>query len=435
MQAQHQGRIRERGVTLGGSLVYSLAGTGFYLLTQLGVLSGLSHLRGPVAVGEFGLALALTTPLFALANMGLRTAQAVDVTEQFVFADYGGVRLVLSVLAIFACLLAGLLLAGGLHTFIVVAVVAAAKAFESVSNLAYGAFQQSGRMELVARSYIVRGTLTLLIFIGLLLAGADIVIAFLAQLVVWAIVALMLDYPHASRLAAGAVVRPRLSKKCWHLLKKSAPLSGASFANNLQGSLPRLFLQWQLGLEQLGLFTAVGYFQRAGIAASNSVLHAIINRLAILNQNGNKQAAYRIIFGLAALFIVAGGFGVYLCVLFGDVILRLLFGESFVQAQLLLVIVSVSLVLRMISTLLQSLLISQQRFGAFFWAQIMTLIAAVPVSYYLIAWYGLLGAGYALVAAAIFRLVAVESVSLLIPRRGTLSGAAGAMPPTAEPAQ
>src|SRR5690606_31511651 len=86
MYSQHQDRAKERGVTLGGSLVYSLVGTGFYLLTQLGVLSGLSHLRGPVAVGEFGLALALTTPLFALANMGLRTAQAVDVTEQFAFA-------------------------------------------------------------------------------------------------------------------------------------------------------------------------------------------------------------------------------------------------------------------------------------------------------------------------------------------------------------
>lgn len=428
-------RPRNRGRTLGGSLAYSLVGTGFYLITQLGVLSSLSHLRGPVAVGEFGLALALTTPLFALANMGLRTAQAVDVTEQFTFADYGGVRLVLTTLAIAACLIAGWLLAGGLHTFLVVAVVAGAKAFESVSNLAYGAFQQGGRMELVARSYAVRGTLTLAIFIGLLLAGADIVVAFLAQLAVWGAVALTLDYPRASRLASGAVVRPSLSRKCWQLLKKSAPLSGASFANNLQGSLPRLFLQWHMGLEQLGLFTAVGYFQRAGIAASNSVLHAIINRLAILSHRDEKRSAYKIVLVLAAVFVVLGALGIYLCVAFGDVILRILFGESFVQAHMLLVIVSVSLLLRMISTLLQSMLISQQRFGAFFWAQIATLIAAVPVSYYLIAWYGLLGAGYALVAAAAFRLVAVEVVSLLVPRRETATMGARAARATAEPAQ
>lgn len=426
---------RNLGQTLGGSLAYSLVGTGFYLITQLGVLSSLSHLRGPMAVGEFGLALALTTPLFALANMGLRTAQAVDVTEQFTFADYGGLRLVLTIFAIAACLFAGWWLAGGFHTFLVVAVVAGAKAFESVSNLAYGAFQQGGRMELVAQSYAIRGTLTLAIFIALLLAGADIVIAFLAQLAVWGAVALMLDYSRASRLAAGAMVMPRLSKKCWWLLKKSAPLSGASFANNLQGSLPRLFLQWHMGLEQLGLFTAVGYFQRAGIAVSNSVLHAIINRLAILNHRDERRSAYKIILVLAGVFVAFGALGIYLCAAFGDIILRILFGADFVQAHMLLVIVSVSLLLRMISTLLQSMLISQQRFGAFFWAQIVTLIAAVPVSYYLIAWYGLLGAGYALLAAAAFRLVAVEAVSFLVPRRGTLSMGASAARTTAEPAQ
>ena len=144
---------------------------------------------------------------------------------------------------------------------------------------------------------------------------------------------------------------------------------------------------------------------------------------------------HRLVLVLAAVFVVLGALGIYLCVAFGDVILRILFGESFVQAHMLLVIVSVSLLLRMISTLLQSMLISQQRFGAFFWAQIATLIAAVPVSYYLIAWYGLLGAGYALVAAAAFRLVAVEVVSLLVPRRETAPMDARAARATAEPAQ
>ncbi len=403
--------------SLGGSLVFSLLGTGFYLVTQLGVLSSLAHFRGPVAVGEFGLALAVTTPLFAVANMGLRTQQAVDITGQFDFADYGGVRAMLAVLATIDSHAAGWLLADEAATLLVVAVVTGAKAFESVSNLAYGAFQQRGRMDLVARSYFIRGGLTLVFFVGLLVAGASVFVAFLSQFVVWGLTAMLMDYPQASRMSADRVVPPRFSRDCVRLLIKSAPLSGASFANHLQASLPRLFIQSHLGLEQLGLFTAVGYFQRAGIVAANSVLHAIINRLAHLHHVREQGHAFKLLLILAGVFLVVGAAGVYLMIIFGDQVLRVIFGEQFVKAHDLFVIISISLVLRMLATLMQSMLVAQQRFGAFFWTQIATLIATVPLAYVLIAWFGLIGAGYALLAASGFRLLSTGAMMFVQPRQ------------------
>ena len=62
--------------------------------------------------------------------------------------------------------------------------ISGAKAFDSISNLAYGAFQQVERMDLVARSYLLRGGISVVAFLLLLFAGADIATALFSQLLV-----------------------------------------------------------------------------------------------------------------------------------------------------------------------------------------------------------------------------------------------------------
>jgi O-antigen/teichoic acid export membrane protein len=390
-------------------LGYSFIGQFFYLASQLGILSALAHFHGPIAVGEFGLALALTTPLFLLLNMGFRTTQAVDIGETFSFAEYGGVRLVLTGVALTISVLLGALFSERSSTLVIVAVVACAKVFESVSNLAYGAFQQAGRMDLVAASFALRGSITLLTFVVLLLLGADTSTALLAQLVIWAVIGLFVDYPRASRLATGGLVFPRLStRQSWRLLRHSSPLGGGLLANSLQMSIPRLLVERYVGLDGLGLFTAVGYFQQAGVTASNSISNAIVNQLARLNRDDQRGELRRILVRLLFLLMLTGALGVATCYFFGDLILLVLFGREYLSATPLLFIVAIAISIRMISTLPQSVLFAQHRFKQFFLFQVVSLGLTIAVGFYIIPRFGLIGAGYVLLAAAVFRLLFLE---------------------------
>ena len=51
-------------------------------------------MRGLTSVGEFGLALAVATPIFVLSGAGLRLLQAVDASSETDFASYAGARCV-----------------------------------------------------------------------------------------------------------------------------------------------------------------------------------------------------------------------------------------------------------------------------------------------------------------------------------------------------
>jgi O-antigen/teichoic acid export membrane protein len=407
----------EGGISLKASLGYSFVSQAFYLLSQLGVLSALAHFRGPQAVGEFGLALALTTPVFLLLNMGFRTTQAVDVGSDFSFSHYGGTRIILTALAAVVSVGLAAAYSDSPTTFTIVLVVALAKVFESISNLAYGAFQQGGRMDLVALSYGLRGGITLAVFVTMLWLGADTTLALTSQLIVWAAISLFLDYPRASKISAGKFVWPHFSPvECWNLLKHSAPLGGGLLANSLQMTAVRLMVERFLGLEQLGLFTAVAYFQQAGVTASNSVSNAIVNRLARMSRNGQTKGLRRILLRLLFLFLAVSAVGIGFCYFFGRELLTLLYGQAYATASQLLLMISIVVSLRMIATLPQSLLFAERRYKEFFGFQIASLLLTVILGYFLIPRFGIEGGGYVLLSVALFRFLVVELVVMLRPR-------------------
>lgn len=413
---------RSRREGLGSSLGYALAGQAFYLVGQLGVLIALARLRGPEAVGEFGLALAVATPIFMIANMDMRTAQAVAIDKGYDFSDYAGVRLALVTLAIIVALAVGFFVAREGDAYLALIVLAAAKACEALSDLAYGAYQRADRIKLVARSQIVRALATLPLFVVLLAMGASTPVALLAQLVVWALVAILLDYPTASKLSCGHIARPSfLRERFGWILRRSAPLGGGVVANALQASVPRLAVAHFLGLEALGLFTAVAYFRQAGTIAANAVSHALVARFARDRRAGHHAQVRRIVYAVGAVVLAAGAIGAGAVYLFGAEILAMLFGPPFARAENLFLLVAVSVTIAMLATLPRTLLVADGRFTSVFWFQVAALFVAVALSLTLVPSYGLVGAGFVLVAVALFRLVFLQLIAAARSSSGRVS--------------
>ena len=396
------------------AIAYSIAGQLGYVLSQMAVLAALAHIRGTEAVGEFGLALALTTPAFMFITMGGKGSQASDVTQSYSFAEYAGLVIGIAIIATAASIAAGVLLAPTRGALLIVIVVTLTKAAEAISTLSYGAFQQAGRSDKIAISLLLRGLFTAALFTLLLVLGASTAVAFLAQLIVWSILAFARDYPLASRIADGRVVRPSTDRRrIWQLARETAPLGASHVVSALLVSLPRLFVERSLGLSAVGLLTVVNYFQQAGTMLFTAVAQVLVNRFARLRQRNTHTQLKRTLWGLFAFATVGSIAGLLIAWLAGEWVLVTLFGREFGAAHMLLMIVAIAVCAKLYGTIPQSLMSADRRFTTLLLRELATVAVSVVLLAVLVPRWGLIGAGYAIAAAALIRLAILCLATLL----------------------
>lgn len=400
------------------SIGHVLCGQVVFLAGQLAMLVALTRLRGAEAVGEFGLALALTTPFFMLVSMAGQTSQASDVRQRYSFAEYAGLAVGLSVLALIGSILAGLAFGSSEQAIWLITVIACTKAVEAVSTLSYGAFHQAGRTVSISGSMLIRAAVAVPAFVALIWAGVPLPAAFLVQLAVWGAVAVLRDYPLASRIAAGGLVWPsRDFRRVSKLARETAPL-GASFGiGALLNSLPRLYVERSLGLSAVGVLTIVTYFQQAGSVVLSSISRPLVNMFARLRHGGSKSDLRRSVAVLAAFVALASLVLVLGAALAGRWILETLFGPELASADDLLLIIALALSLKLFAILPQSLLHADRRYLTFLLREIAAVLVCFALLALLVPAMGLNGAGYAILGAVLFRLVAMVAAFLLPGRR------------------
>src|SRR5271170_6093223 len=84
------------------NFAWTLAGNMVYAGCQWGMLIVLAKLTNPEMVGRFGLALAITAPVFMLTSLQLRVVQATDAGHEYGFSEYFSLRSICTILAILA---------------------------------------------------------------------------------------------------------------------------------------------------------------------------------------------------------------------------------------------------------------------------------------------------------------------------------------------
>jgi len=157
-------------------------------------------------VGQFALGFALVNPVFLLSQLQLRSLQATDASHaEQRLGDYFSLRLVTTALALaFSVVLA---VGSGFRkeTVGVVILVGLAKASESVSDVFYGHLQQHEDMPRIARSMMLRGTLSLAAMALTIWKTGSAVWAAGALAAVWVLILAFHDAPFAR--ATGNVSR------------------------------------------------------------------------------------------------------------------------------------------------------------------------------------------------------------------------------------
>lgn len=379
-----------------------------YAGCQWGMLVVLAKLGNSVMVGQFALALAICSPVIIFTSLQLRAVQATDATGKYLFGHYLGLRLITTGLALLV--IAGIVVLTGYprETALVIMVVGLAKAFEAVSNVFHGLFQQHERMDRIAISMLIKGPLSLTaLALGVYLSG-QVLWGAVGLAVAWALILIIYEVPvgawvlKASPLILREKLRPRWeTPMVLRLIWVALPLGLVGMLISLNANIPRYFIEHYGGLRELGIFAAIAYLLAAGGMVINALNESATPRLARHYASGEVQAFRLLLIKLVGLGAAAGIIGIFLAWFWGREILTLIYSPEYAQhADLLLWLTGVGL-LGYVSSFLGAGMTSARYFRAQLPLFASVTGATALACYWLIPAYGLRGAAATLLVAAI----------------------------------
>lgn len=322
--------------SLRSGFAWTFAGNAFYAAGQWAILSLIAKLGSSEMLGQYALAVAITTPVIMLSHLNLRAVLVTDAVGRHPFGDYIAVRLGTTALALAAIAVIALASGHSRPLGITILLIGVSQSVENVSEVYHGALQRRERMEQIARSMMARGTVSV--------AGVGAAL-WITHDLLWAVVAMTLG-----RLAVLlAYDRPRgsegecLSRSGYRaeltLLRTALPLGIVLMLVSLNTNLPRYTIERYLGTRELGVFAAVASFATVGSTIVNALGQAAAPRLA-RHFSRRELASFRTLtLKLTGSALALGAAGVLVSALLGKVVLRVVYSPEYAAYSGLLVAV------------------------------------------------------------------------------------------------
>ncbi len=416
--------VRQPGTSLRKNFSWTFVGNAVYAACQWGMLIVLAKLGDAAMVGQFALGLAITTPVFMLTDLQLRSILVTDPQEQYQFGDYLGLRLVMTVLGFLAVTV--ICLAAGYRSSVlqVIMSIGVVKAIEAVGDVCHALMQRRERMDFSAKAQIMKGILAV-IGMALCIWWTE---SLLAGILAWAVAAMLTlflwtlprvvellrerpEEPEHDSPSGAFSLRPRLH---WPTLSRlawlSLPLGFVTMLISLNTNLPRFVIERYVGEEELGLFASLAYLLVAGGMVSNAIGQAAAPRLANYFAANNLIAFRRLVLQMMAIGVGLGAAGVLLATAAGAPILSFVYTPEYAQHIDVLVWLTGAAGLGFVASFLGYAITAARYFRAqvplFSVVFVVTLVAA----FLLIPAYGLRGAAWTSLFAAVTQLVGSAAI-------------------------
>jgi O-antigen/teichoic acid export membrane protein len=409
----------ERSLRLNVS--WTFAGNVIYAACQWGMLVVLAKLGSPEMLGRFALALAVTAPVYMFTNLQLRAVEATDMTHQFAFADYMGLRILSTGLALLV--IVGLAAWSRFPFWIaaVIVIVGCAKGAESISDAVYGLVQRHERMDLIARSMVLKGVISLAAFALTMALTRSLATGAAALAIAWCLVMVTYDFSLARRFAGASPAPagrhpslPRFSRDTLvRLTRLSIPLGITATLGSLILNVPRYFIEHYAGPRALGFFAAIAYLMVACNLVTNAIAQSATPKLASRYASGDLRAFRVLLFRLCGAAAVPGVAGLLVAILAGKPVLRLLYRADYESYSGVFTLVMIAAAIYCVTAILANAMTAARIFKpqpALFAA--VMLVSAVACFLW-VPTHGIQGAAFAIILAAATQLVG--SLVLLLP--------------------
>jgi len=407
---------KSSAATLRSNFWWMLSGNALYALCQWGLLAILARLGTPAIVGQYVLAVAVTTPITVLFMLHLRAVQATDTRRDYEFGHYLALRLCAMAVALVVVVV--ICLASGYRgdTFLVIAAVAVSAVCDSLSDIVYGLLQQRERLDRIGQSMMLRGISSVILLSAMIASTGRVFYAILAVACGRLIVLALFDLRNARRELGRSAIRPGKAllisvKPRWEprrilrLARIALPLGLVMMLIVLSTNIPRYFVGSYLDQSALGIFGAIGYLSVAGTMAVGALGDSVTPRLARDYASGRRRDFGLYVLRLAGLGVGLGVAGVLVALVAGRPLLGLLYGPAYAERTDILILTMVAAGVGYVASF-SGYAVTAARY---FRAQLPLFAAVALVTaigcWWLVPMWGLRGAAIALALSALTQLV------------------------------
>lgn len=415
------------GLSLRKNFSWNLIGNIVYSGCQWAMLVVLAKLTNTEVVGRFALGLAITAPIILFSQLQLRGIQATDAKGEYNFGHYLGLRLLTTVIALF--LIIGVALANGypFETALVIIAVGFSKAFESVSDVYYGLMQRYERMDRIARSYLIKGPLSLAVLSIMVYLTSDVFWGVVGFSTVWGVLLLTYDLKNAgatlNEFKATITNNKNTSKQMWPVFNRrkllrlvwlALPLGIVMTLLSLNTNIPRYFIESHFGESKLGIFAALVYLIVAGKTIVMAMGQAVVPRLSIYYAKGEINPFKKLMFHLLGIGFFLGMGGVLMALIIGRPILILLYRPEYAEHTIVFVWLMVVGGLSYVASILGYAMTAARYFKAQLPLFIIVTLTTYLASLWLIPKYALLGAAFSLLAGTLVQILGSGIIIVIV---------------------
>ena len=286
-----------------GSIVYQAC---IWLINYICVLQ-----VGFEDAGILAIAMSTTNIFFTIAIYGMRAYQSSDVMGKFNDNEYIYSRYFTCFIALALCVLvsvvqydAKIMLAIIIYMFFRIS--------EAYTDVLHGIDQRFMRMDIIGKSFIFRGIVSIIAFAVVLYITNDLIISLLTMAIFSFVIVLAYDFPKVKNIG-DFTKKPKLIhiKK---LLIECIPLVIYAFLNTTISNLPRLFLIEIKGEYIGGVFTSIIAPVVIIQLGASYIFTPLISVISVNYNKGNKKEYSNIIkkvniaLGFVGIIGVIGGF-------------------------------------------------------------------------------------------------------------------------------
>lgn len=357
-------------------------------------------------VGQYGLAIAILSPIFSLTNLQLRALQSTDAKREYAFGDYMAARLVTLVLAFFALVAVLSFDRESTMTILLCSILFVRFTIVAIGDVYLGLLQQNEWIERMSRIQIVAAVVLVASFTAGFVVSGRLVGGVAFSTATMLLPVLFLVIPASKQVVATQRIRSGLSiiwnkDAIWALIRTSAPLGLVSFLISLNSNVPRYFLAKYVGDHDLGIFVALSALLTAGITLVASVTQAVIPRLARLRAEDDKSGFVRLLLRLEAVavaILIASVMGAYLV---GPQIISVVYSSEFAEHRAALVWLAAACGIMLGGRFIGNAITVARRLKIQIATNSAALILLVALNFALVPNYGIAGATASITIAAI----------------------------------
>lgn len=377
-------------------------------------------LAGNQVSGVYNTALTATNIFLSVASYGMYSFQVSDLSRKYSDSTYIRSR-------VWTCTAASALCGGfvavnaavGANPYsaqqsVCVLLFLGYRMVESFTDIFNAIDQRGGRLDLVGKTYALRGIAMLASFVAVLRLTQNIVLTLALMLAAGLAVFFIYSLPQARRLYVPArVLRPQVAALLW----ECAPLAVYSFLNTTTASLPKLMLGRMLGEGALGIYGPVTQPVLLLQVGATYLFNPFITVFADSYARRNRKGFWRAVLGVQGVVLALLPVGLCVAAFFGRWGLATFVSKELADYQYLLAPMVVSAILTALVLFYSMVLTVMRCMKGLIAANACAIAVSALASAPCIARWALQGATYAAIAAQTVQLLLLGGIALHMARR------------------